>query len=45
MQVVNLFGDDWRARRERDGWQWNRMDVGEKLGAELFGAICGIELS
>lgn len=37
MQVVNLFGDDWSARRERPGWQWNRLDVGEGLGAELFG--------
>ena len=23
---------------ERAGWQWNRLDVGERLGAELFGA-------
>jgi uncharacterized cupin superfamily protein len=38
MQVVNLFGDDWSASRERDRWQWNRLDVGKSLGAELFGA-------
>jgi uncharacterized cupin superfamily protein len=38
MQVVNLFGDEWSDRRDRPGWQWNRLDVGERLGAELFGA-------
>jgi uncharacterized cupin superfamily protein len=38
MQVVNLFGDDWSGRRERSGWQWNTLDVGERLAAELFGA-------
>jgi uncharacterized cupin superfamily protein len=38
MQVVNLFGDDWSGRRERPGWQWNTLDVRERLGAELFGA-------
>ena len=38
MQVVNLFGDDWSVSRERDGWLWNRLDVGKSLGAELFGA-------
>lgn len=38
MEVVNLFGDDWTGRRERPGWQWNTLDVGERLGAELFGA-------
>jgi uncharacterized cupin superfamily protein len=38
MQVVNLLGDDWSGRRERPGWQWNRLDVGERLGAELLGA-------
>lgn len=38
MQVVNLFGDEWDARRDRPGWQWNRMSVGERAGAELFGA-------
>jgi len=39
MQVVNLFGDDWSAGRERDGWRWNRLDVGKRLGAELFGGV------
>jgi uncharacterized cupin superfamily protein len=38
MQVVNLLGDEWSSRRDRPGWQWNRLDVGGRLGAELFGA-------
>jgi uncharacterized cupin superfamily protein len=38
MQVVNLLGDDWSGRRDRPGWQWNTLHVGERLGAELFGA-------
>jgi len=38
MQVVNLLGDEWDDRRERAGWQWNRMSVGRRAGAELFGA-------
>jgi uncharacterized cupin superfamily protein len=38
MQVVNLFGNDWDSRRDRPGWQWNRMEVGARAGAELFGA-------
>jgi uncharacterized cupin superfamily protein len=38
MQVVNLFGGDWDSRRDRPGWLWNRMHVGERAGAELLGA-------
>jgi uncharacterized cupin superfamily protein len=38
MQVVNLFGDEWDNRRDRPGWQWNHLDVGDRTGAELFGA-------
>jgi uncharacterized cupin superfamily protein len=38
MQVVNLFADEWDNRRDRPGWQWNRMPVAERAGAELFGA-------
>src|SRR6266498_2857075 len=38
MQVVNLFGDDWDNRRDRPCWQWNHLDVGDRAGAELFGA-------
>jgi hypothetical protein len=38
MKVVNLFGDDWDRRRDRPGWQWNYPSVGNRAGAELFGA-------
>ena len=38
MQIVNLFGNDWDNRRDRPGWQLNHMSVGERTGAELFGA-------
>jgi uncharacterized cupin superfamily protein len=37
-QDVNLFGDDWDAGRDRPGWQWKRLGVGERLGAERIGA-------
>jgi uncharacterized cupin superfamily protein len=35
---VNLFGDEWDDGRERPGWQWKRLPVGRKLGAERIGA-------
>jgi uncharacterized cupin superfamily protein len=35
---VNLFGDDWDGGRDRPGWQWRRLSVGERLGAEKIGA-------
>ena len=35
---VNLFGDEWDGGRERPGWQWKRLGVGERLGAEKIGA-------
>jgi uncharacterized cupin superfamily protein len=35
---VNLFGDEWDGGRERPGWQWKRLSVGERLGAEKIGA-------
>jgi uncharacterized cupin superfamily protein len=38
VDVVNLFEDDWDNRRDRPGWQWNHMSVGERVGAELIGA-------
>jgi uncharacterized cupin superfamily protein len=38
MQVVNLFGNEWDNRRDRQGWQWNQLKVGERAGAELLGA-------
>lgn len=36
--VVNLFGDDWDAQRDRPGFSWKRLGVGERLGSELLGA-------
>jgi uncharacterized cupin superfamily protein len=36
--TVNLFGDDWDGGRDRPGWQWKRLGVGERLGAERIGA-------
>jgi uncharacterized cupin superfamily protein len=35
---VNLFGDEWDGGRDRPGWQWKRLGVGQKLGAEKIGA-------
>jgi uncharacterized cupin superfamily protein len=35
---VNIFGDEWEGGRERPGWQWRHLPVGEKLGAEQIGA-------
>lgn len=36
-ESVNLFGDEWDDARERDGWRWNWLGVGWRLGAELIG--------
>lgn len=36
--TVNLFGDEWDGGRDRPGWQWKRLGVGERLGAERIGA-------
>jgi len=38
VEVVNLFGDEWDGRRDRPGWHWSRLDVGDRAGAELLGA-------
>lgn len=35
--AVNLFGDDWDGGRDRPGWQWRRLAVGQRLGSELIG--------
>ncbi len=35
---VNLFGDEWDGGRDRPGWQWKRLQVGQRLGAEKIGA-------
>jgi uncharacterized cupin superfamily protein len=36
--TVNLYGDEWSAARDRPGWQWKRLGVGEQLGATKIGA-------
>ncbi len=36
--TVNLFGDEWDGGRDRPGWQWKRLAVGEGIGAEKIGA-------
>jgi uncharacterized cupin superfamily protein len=36
--AVNLFGDEWDGRRDRPGWRWRRLGVGQRLGAEKIGA-------
>ena len=38
MADVNLFGEEWDDSRERPGWQWKRLRVGRRLGAERIGA-------
>jgi hypothetical protein len=35
---VNLFGDEWDGGRDRPGWEWKRLGVGERLRAEKIGA-------
>lgn len=35
---MNLFGDEWDDGRDRPGWQWKRLRVAERLGAEQIGA-------
>jgi uncharacterized cupin superfamily protein len=35
---VNLYGDDWDGGRDRPGWEWKRLAVGERLGASRIGA-------
>ena len=36
--TVNLFGDEWDGGRDRPGWQWRRLGVAERAGAERIGA-------
>ncbi len=36
--TVNLFGDEWDDGRERPGWQWKRLAVAQRLGADRIGA-------
>jgi uncharacterized cupin superfamily protein len=37
MDTFNLFGDDWDASEEHDGWRSRDAWVGRRLGAELLG--------
>jgi uncharacterized cupin superfamily protein len=37
-EIVNIFGDEWEGGRDRPGWQWKHLPVGQKLGAEQIGA-------
>jgi uncharacterized cupin superfamily protein len=38
MEPVNIFGEEWTGGRDRPGWQWKHLAVGERLGAEKIGA-------
>jgi uncharacterized cupin superfamily protein len=38
VEVVNLFAEEWDGGRERPGWRWRRLPVGERIGAQLIGA-------
>jgi uncharacterized cupin superfamily protein len=37
MDVVNLHGDEWDRRNDRDGWRWQSRSVGRTLGADRIG--------
>jgi uncharacterized cupin superfamily protein len=36
--VFNIFGDDWDAENDREGYGHRSVAVGKRLGAELLGA-------
>jgi uncharacterized cupin superfamily protein len=36
--MLNLFADEWDGGRDRPGWQWQRLDVGKRLGSKHIGA-------
>jgi uncharacterized cupin superfamily protein len=36
--VFNIFGDDWDADNDREGYGHRSVAVGKRLGAELLGA-------
>jgi uncharacterized cupin superfamily protein len=38
MEIVNLFAEEWDGGRDRPGWQWKWLGVGDRLGADLIGA-------
>jgi len=35
---LNIFGEEWEGGRDRPGWQWKHVPVGQKIGAERIGA-------
>jgi uncharacterized cupin superfamily protein len=35
---LNIFGEEWEGGRDRPGWQWKHLPVGQKIGAERIGA-------
>jgi uncharacterized cupin superfamily protein len=38
MKTFNLYGDEWDATRDRDGWRVKGVIVGQRIGGELIGA-------
>ena len=38
MKSFNLYGDEWDATREREGWRVRGTLVGARIGGELIGA-------
>jgi uncharacterized cupin superfamily protein len=36
--MLSVFGNEWDDRRDRPGWQWNRLGLGRRLDAEQIGA-------
>ena len=38
MTIANLYGDDWDATRDREGWHAKGVGVGARIGGELLGA-------
>jgi uncharacterized cupin superfamily protein len=38
MTTFNLYGDEWDATRDREGWRIQAVGVGQRIGGELIGA-------
>jgi uncharacterized cupin superfamily protein len=38
VKIVNLYGDEWDAARDREGWHGKGTLVGQHIGGELIGA-------
>ncbi len=44
MKTFNLYGDEWDATRDRDGWRVRAAYVGQHIGGGLIGAsMCEVE--